>query len=176
MSAVIPNAKYEQMDSTENARIASYGVSTNYVGVFSILPEVSMSGTVLKVTEIGKLTFYKCYNITDIIIPDTITTIRQYAFAFLNIERIIFPKSLNYIESFIISDFAPKQIIFCGTKDPTFQGIGNEKAVFSNLFKEKVIVPYDYESKKTGFLRPIIRKRNACTFVPIWQHQTCHHK
>ena len=134
------------------------------------MPFVSIDGILCRVVEIMGEAFSKCKNVTEIILPDTITTIRKYAFAYLTIEMFVIPSSVTYVESFIISDFAPKQIIFCGKKEPTI----NESPCFSSLFHGKVFVSNDFEPEKTeAFGKQIIRKPNICKFVPIWQLHTC---
>lgn len=174
MTTVIEKVTYKRIDTSKTALIPSSCVPDDYVGVVSILPYVTISNVLCKVVEISGFSFCRCKSVTEIIIPDTITTIRQYAFAYLTIKRFIFPKSITLVESYIISDFAPKQIIFCGTKDPTFRGIGAENKVISSIFKGKVIVPIDYESNKNeAFQNAISRKRNACMLVPKWEQRTC---
>ena len=148
MPVVIRNITYEQIGSTETARIPYSGVSKECKGVVRVLPFVTISEVRCKVVELSTQCFNRCKNITEIILPDTITTIKQYAFAFLTIERLFIPRSVTLVESFIVSDFAPKQIIFCGTKEPVFKPTeGN--SCFSSLFHGEVIVPFDYEPEKT---------------------------
>ncbi len=52
------------------------------------------------VTEIGKLAFYKCFNITEVTIPDSVTVISDNAFdACTGLQNIILPSGLTKIGS-----------------------------------------------------------------------------
>lgn len=63
-----------------------------------VIPEeVTYSGRTRKVTRIGKAAFHNSYSVKSVIIPSTITSIGDNAFAFTSIETIDIPNSVTSI-------------------------------------------------------------------------------
>ena len=63
-----------------------------------VIPEeVTYSGRTRKVTRIGEAAFHNSYSVKSVIIPSTITSIGDNAFAFTSIETIDIPNSVTSI-------------------------------------------------------------------------------
>lgn len=83
---------YDEMGMTTSHT----AISTSTQGRVTIPSEVNG----LKVVRIGMCAFYECSNVTDIIIPSTITTIGHHAFTDCdNIKKIDLPNSITWIGS-----------------------------------------------------------------------------
>lgn len=68
----------------------------NYSGDIIIPPVVTYNGKELTVTSIGYMAFERCAELTSVIIPNTVTSIESYAFAYLfdQLSELIIPSSV----------------------------------------------------------------------------------
>jgi hypothetical protein len=65
-------------------------------------------------TEIGAFAFYKCENITSLVIPDGVITIRNLAFNGLHITRITIPASVTSIGDMAFDTTPLNEVVFEG--------------------------------------------------------------
>ena len=177
MSVTINGVLYTRIGSTATARVGdgtrgSALTNINFAGEVKILPYVDIDSISCCVTEVWFYSFCGARNVINVILPNTITTLKDNAFAYMDsFKSIIIPKSVTSVENFFIANMAPDNITFCGTKEPKTVGSG----FISSLFKGKVIVPLDYEPTITTFLsKEIIRRDVACSLsAHQWKMMTC---
>ena len=75
-------------------------VATSTVGTITI-PDQVQGHTV---GSIGAFSFYQCSRLSKVIIPSSIKSINQSAFAESGIENLVFPNSITYINSYAFKD------------------------------------------------------------------------
>ena len=68
-----------------------------YSGYVKIPGSVTYNGTNYTVTAIGHAAFYYCYDLTEVSIPKTVTSIKHSAFSETGLTRIIIPNSVKEI-------------------------------------------------------------------------------
>ena len=162
-------------DGSKNA------VSTDFVGEVIILSHVTIDNVYCTVTTICYRAFSYCYQVANIVIPNTVTLLRKSSFWNLNLTSpLIIPSSVTTVESFFINNWGPKAIIFCGTKEHLMidTSTGNNGFI-SAKFTGKVSVPEDYE--KDSFCLKSVEKKTLSdcsiiqTFLSIKLHRarTC---
>ena len=172
MSVTLNGITYSRIGTTNNASVGS--VSKSIRGDVFIYPEVQINGANCIVTEIGSFSFSGCENITNIILPSTITTLRIGSFTSLNMTKpLIIPSSVVLVESWFVNVWSPSCVVFCGTKEPTMKDVDNYDGFISTYFKGKVVVSYNYNGEKFC-LRDIKRKLYVCDLTLKWMiKHTC---
>ena len=162
--ATINNIKYSKIDSS-TARVGDgssnepNAITSDYSGEVFILPRVSIDGKSYDVTEVGKDAFDYAYSVTNVHIPNTIKTLRVNSFGWMKAKTFVIPESVTAVESYFIAEMAPDNITFLGIKEPKMSN-GDGDFYISSKFKGKVIVPLEYEPKKTTFLYKSILRMN----------------
>jgi len=68
------------------------------------------------VTEIAYSAFAECWNLRELIIPDTVTTIGYYAFAGASITELTVPASVKDIGAFAFADNSLNTLVFLGNQ------------------------------------------------------------
>lgn len=89
---LIPKAKVAEV--THNSFLAY-----SYEGIVDIPSQVEYEGVVYNITSIGDFAFSRCSKLTEVNIPNTITSIGIGAFEFTSIKKIIIPDSVEAINS-----------------------------------------------------------------------------
>ena len=80
----------------------SYNGSNCYNGVVEIPEQVTFEETTYPVVAIGENAFYNSVNMTDVIIPNSVTTIRKWAFCgCTGLTRVIIPNSVTTIGDYV---------------------------------------------------------------------------
>ena len=72
----------------------------SYSGYVKIPGSVTYNGTSYTVTAVGNNAFLWCFNLTEVSIPKTVTTIKESAFQETALTRIIIPNSVKVIEPY----------------------------------------------------------------------------
>ena len=173
MSVTVNNVLYTRIDSTNTARVGDgsgtypNGVSSSYSGLINIRPLVSIDSITCTVIEIGQYALNGCSLVTDIILPNTITTLK---FACIGnaplLKRLVIPESVTKVETFFIADEPLEEIYFCGNKEPAMINYNGDNYI-SAQFTGSVVVPSDYDSSKTTFCKRNIKRQNVeyCTII-----------
>ena len=154
---------------------APNAVSSSFVGEAVILSHVTINNIYCIVTMIGKTAFYYCSKLTNIVIPNTINTLKYMCFRNLNLDTLIIPSSVKIVESWFINNWGPKILVFCGTKDPKMIDTesGNDGHI-SSSFSGNVLVPNDYEAS-TFCLRSIEKKTlTECSIIQTFISMKLH--
>ena len=178
MSVTINSLLYTKIDSL-TARVG-YGyhrepnaLPYTYSGEVKILSYVTIDSLALKVVEIGASAFYTCTLVTRIVIPNTVTTLKQWCFRKLtSLKEIIIPSSVTVVESYFITLFVPERIIFCGIKEPKMVNSNGADVYIHQDFKANVIVLSNYDIVKSTFLQKgITRNSNLGQYCLNDNHQ-----
>ena len=115
-------------DGSKNA------VSTDFVGEVIILSHVTIDNVYCTITSIGKNAFKVCKQVTNIVIPNTVTLLNDHCFWELSLTSpLIIPSSVTTVESWFINAWGPKAIIFCGTKEPKMINTGYDGWISKRL-------------------------------------------
>ena len=119
-------------------------VPTSAVGEINIASNVLIDGVSCIVTMLGFCAFSGCTKLTNIVIPNTLKTLKFCCFDRLYLtEPLILPSSITKVESDFLSNWHSKSLVFCGTKDLVMT------SSFSiSSYLTSVIVPMNYESDK----------------------------
>ena len=140
-------------------------VSSDFEGEVAILPKVRINGVSCRVIEISKYALRKCSKVTNVIIPNTITTLRERCIGYLSlVTKIIIPSSVILVESYFINRMNPQSIIFCGAKEPTMSPV-NEDVYFADIFRGNIIVRDNYDSTKNTFCKKKIERKKERYFL-----------
>lgn len=77
-----------------------YSKVNNYYGLFTAtIPEtITFNGTTYKVTRIGPHAFARCYSLTSVTIPNSVTSIGANAFEYCSLTSITIPVSITSID------------------------------------------------------------------------------
>ena len=163
MNATIDGILYTKIGTNEACVGKEDGsqeaVWTTREGVVKIRSKVLIAGVSCIVTMIGKKAFRKCQRITNIIIPNTVNTLKQQCFEELYLtEPLVIPSSVTNVESYFLFKWNSKTLIFCGSKDPNKTSTDGTRWI-SSSFVDNVIVPLNYEndefcSKKVSKVLP----------------------
>ena len=165
MSVTKNNILYTRIESTNTACVGTENGSINavpssFVGEVNILPNVLIDKIKCVVTVIGKYAFKDCAKITRITIPNTIKTLKIFAFRNISLESaLIIPCSIVRVESWFIDYWKSYTVIFCGVNEPEKVIINSYKSWMSNYFTGRVIVPLNYK-EETFCLKNIERNPN----------------
>ena len=166
MSISIGEVLYSRISLLSEACVGTedgsmHAVSETFVGEVIIMSHVTIDNIYCIVTTIGKGAFYKCPGLTNIIIPSTISLLKQSCFWLLQLTKpLILPSSVKTVETYFINSWGPNVLIFCGTKDPKTVKTGNNAAWISPSFKGSVFVPNNYE--ESAFCLKKISKKELC--------------
>lgn len=91
----------------------------------------------INVKEVVKGAFDNCANLKNILLPDSITTIRSVAFRGTSLEVLVFPHKVTTVEWFILYDcHTSPTLISMNTTPPTM-----DNDVFRNATLSEVYVP-----------------------------------
>jgi hypothetical protein len=182
MNITIKDVLYTQIGSTYTARVGDgttkrpNGVPKSYSGVVTIPPYVVINSVTFTVVEIGRSALLDCSNITEINLPNTITTLKQWCFGNLHlVKTIIIPASVTTVETFFIANMGPNEIYFCGTKEPTMVNTNGDDGYISADFKGVVTVPSNYDPSKTTFLKRNIQRIDVqyCSYFAYQMNRNC---
>lgn len=167
MSTIVNRVLYSRIGSTFTARVGNNteihtnGISKDYSGVVIVASSVVIGSITCKVVEIGIAALNDCQKVTDIILPNTITTLKDSCIGNNPlIKKIIIPSSVTKVETYFISDMKPDSIIFCGTKEPTMIPTRSENYITGG-FAGFVAVPLNYDSSKSTFCLKRIQRENT---------------
>lgn len=131
------------------------------VGEIKIASKVLIDGVSCTVTMLGWNAFFQCSKLTNIIIPNTVKTLKRYCLGNLYLtESLFLPSSITKVEYYFISNWASKLLVFCGTKEPEMVS-GFE--ITPTL--KSVTVPNDYEGS-TFCTKSIVKTAaTGCTII-----------
>lgn len=166
MSTRINGILYTRIGTTFTARAGNgssffpNAVASSFAGHAIVLPRVEFAGIVCKVVELGYRSFCNVNGITNLTIPNTVTTLKEGCIEKMpNLKIVIIPSSVTTVESWFIVNMVPDQIIFCGTKEPKAVYTYSNEYVASG-YNKAVIVPLNYEPGKTSFLNKNAERRS----------------
>ena len=160
MSATIDGIYYSKIGTNEaclgKTDMWYVALSTSTTGVVNIPSRVLISAISCIVTTIGWGAFEACKKITNIIIPNTVTTLKQECLDDLCLtEPIIIPSSVTRVESYFLDNWGSKSIVFCGNKEPDAVATADGRWI-SGRFTGSILVPMNYE-KDTFCLKPVMK-------------------
>ena len=149
MSVTIDGILYTKIGTNEACVGTEDGsqqaVSTSREGEINILSSVLISSVTCVVTMLGRDAFFHCKKITNIIIPNTVNTLKYRSLGWLYLTApLILPSSITKVESWFLCDWYSKSLIFCGTKEPEMINTNGDTYI-SEYFKDNVLVPQNYE-------------------------------
>ena len=84
--------------SETEVEVTHSGQTDSYGGTVTIPSSVEYDGTTYAVTGIGQEAFSQCSSLTEVIIPNSVTSIGLAAFFMSSINSITLPSSINHIE------------------------------------------------------------------------------
>ena len=171
MSVVKEKVLYTRIEQTKEACVgrideSKNAISRDFVGEVVILSRVFINGVYCTVTTLGRYAFDSCPGLTNVVIPNTVTLLKDSCFCRLNITNpIIIPSSVKTVESFFIDNWNPSSIIFCGKEEPKMVIVENFTGWISRYFTGVVTVSNDYE--KDTFCLKNIEKRllTECSII-----------
>lgn len=86
---------YNLIEKAKQAEVTSADDETKYTGEVSIPETVTYGDMVYEVTSIGEKAFSSCFDLTNVVLPNTITTIKAQAFyACMNLSEISIPDNV----------------------------------------------------------------------------------
>ncbi len=98
LSKIVIPTTYKGKAVTE---IASFFADTDINRANSTIKEVVIPDTV---TTIGEYAFYSCYSLTSVVIPDSVTSIGDYAFSHCSgLTSVVIPDSVTSIGDYVFS-------------------------------------------------------------------------
>lgn len=100
---------YYVLDKTEKTAAVSseweFEPKPSYSGSISIPSSITVSGQKYNVTKIFKYAFYECFDLTEIVLPNTIEVIGEEAFySCEGLKEIVLPNSVKYIQDLAFFD------------------------------------------------------------------------
>ena len=98
--AFIDGIYYNLNQSERTAEVAPNHFSNNsYSGVIEIPGEITYNDITYKVNRIGSYAFYKCTDLTEVTIPENVTSIEKNSFSFCSsLSSVVIPNSVKRIE------------------------------------------------------------------------------
>ena len=158
MNVTVDNVFYTRIGANEACVGTEDGskraVSTSTTGEIKILPSVPLDTIYCVVTMIGKNAFLACKKLTKISIPNTVKILKDSCLGSLELtEPLIFPQSIEKVETWFLSFWASNSLIFCGEKEPEMVNV-RENNWISATFNGSVFVPLNYE-KETFCQKPV---------------------
>ena len=169
-STTINGVIYTRIGTTNTARVgndvmydSSNGVTDTFSGAVIVLPSVVIDSVTCTVVEIGTYALLSNYQITEIVLPNTIKTMGDGGIGDTSIKKIVVPGSVTRVESWFLTNSLPSEIYFCGTKEPLMVNTRADGYIDSSA---SVIVPLNYDSSKSTFCKKNIIRRNSeyCSF------------
>lgn len=127
------------------------------------------------VTSIGKQAFYRCYQLADITIPNSVASIDYGAFEDCNFTSITIPDSVTYIGSYAFEDTGltsiriPENVVSVG------QGAFNRCTSLKSVFIENGVTSIDGSAFNdcTALTTVVIPK--SVTFIGDWAFSMCYY-
>ena len=119
MSVTLDDVLYTKIGTKEacvgyESTTTTAAVSTSREGEIKIRSSVLISSVSCAVTMIGYYAFAYCKKLTNIIIPNTVKTLKKYCFESLCLtEPLILPSSITKVETWFINNWNSKSLVFC---------------------------------------------------------------
>ena len=180
MSETFDDILYTRINETNTACVGTidgtqYAIPSSKKGEIKIRSYVLISGVECKVTTIGRKAFYGCVNVTNIIIPKTVTTLLFYSFKNIYLTKpLVLSSSITSVETNFIDDWFSNSLLFCGTKEPSKEILGSGTYWISTRFTGAVIVPPNYEKNEFCSKNVIKLKNDLC--MKLEMRNTCNRK
>ena len=164
MSATVDGVLYTKIGTNEacvgTESTQKTAVPTSTEGEIKIASKVPIGGVSCTVTMLGYWAFCQCSKLTNIIIPDTVKTLKKYCLGTLHLtEPLILPSSITKVESYFITNWAYTLLVFCGTKEPE---LDSSFSITPSL--TSITVPKNYEGS-TFCTKSVVKA--AATGCPI---------
>ena len=101
----------------ESGSTIDQAVPTTTEGEIKIQPKVTIDGDSRTVTMIGKYAFGWCQKLTNIIIPNTVKTLKRSCLDYLCLtEPLILPSSVTKAETWFLANWYSKSMTFLRNK------------------------------------------------------------
>ena len=172
MSTTVNNVTYTRIDTTNTAKVS--GFTSTCAGVVVVVPSVLIGSVSCKVVEVATGALNGCSQVTDIVLPNTIETLKDACIGNTPlIKRIVIPASVTKVETFFLADMNPEEIYFCGTKEPEMINTRKDNYIAS-AYTGVITVPLNYDSSKTTFCKKSIKRQNIeyCSIIKQFGDKT----
>lgn len=100
-------------------------VDTTVVGVINV-PEQANG---YKVIRVGYQAFVNCRNVTEVVLPNTVTELYLYSFAYSGIKRFTLPRSVSIIHYAALTETDSLETIIVDSENPVFDSRNNCNAI-----------------------------------------------
>ena len=100
-------------------------VDTTVVGIINV-PEQANG---YKVVRVGYQAFVNCRNVTEVVLPNTVTELYLYSFAYSGIKRFTLPRSVSIIHYAALTETDSLETIIVDSENPVFDSRNNCNAI-----------------------------------------------
>lgn len=104
-------------------------VDTTVVGIINV-PEQANG---YKVVRVGYQAFVNCRNVTEVVLPNTVTELYLYSFAYSGIKRFTLPRSVSIIHYAALTETDSLETIIVDSENPVFDSRNNCNAIIETV-------------------------------------------